>query len=300
MRVIRRLPKQRHGRPLSLAIGVFDGMHLGHQAVVKAALQSPGLPAALTFEDAPERLLAPEHAPPRLIHPQERLEQLEAAGIRLAWVLPFTRALASMKPEDFARKILIGKLNCRSVSVGEDFRYGKGAKGTPHQLRDFGLQVTIVPAKKLGGHVISSTRLRLAVTHGRLKEAERMLGRPWRLRGVVVKGQGLGRQLGVPTANWAVKQEVLPPLGVWAGRCRKAPNGPWKSFAANLGYRPTVGGKRLALEFHLLGFKGNLLGQTWEAEFQKFLRPEKKFDGLGALKAQIAKDLLQAARQAKK
>ncbi len=302
MKVFEVLPAKAPRRPLSLALGVFDGVHRGHVAVLKAAHQAGLTPAALTFADAPERVLHPAHAPLRLVHPDERLEELAAAGMREAWVLPFTRSFARLTPEAFIQ-LLRRRLNTVAVAVGEGFRFGRGAKGDAELLKRSGLQVTVVPALRIGSKVVSSTRARAAVAAGDLKEAQRLLGRPWHLRGQVVKGQGLGRQLGFPTANLVSPQEALPTLGVWAGRLRRVmasgKRGPWKKFAANLGYRPTVDGKRLALEFHLIAFKGALVGKTLEAEFQKHLRAEKRFDGVEALKAQISRDVSRAASLAR-
>lgn len=302
MKVYKALPKAPPKRPVSLALGVFDGVHLGHRAVLKAAHRKGYLAAALTFTDAPERLLFPTKAPARLVHPDERLEQLASAGLEAVWVLPFTRALARMEPAAFA-KMLQRKLNAKAVAIGHDFRFGRGAKGDANTLRAAGLEVTEVAELKVGAKTVSSTRLREAVAAGRLQEAKRLLGRPWHLRGVVVQGQGLGRQLNFPTANLQTSQEALPPLGVWAGRLRtvakNGQRGAWKKFAANLGFRPTVGGKRLALEFHLIGFSGSLVGKTLEAEFQKRLRAEKRFKSLEALKAQISRDVSRAASLAR-
>ena len=303
MKIFEALPSKAPLRPLSIALGVFDGVHRGHLAVLKAAHRTGLTAAALTFADAPERILHPAKAPARLVHPDERLEQLKAAGLDAVWVLPFTRAFAKQSPEVFI-KLLKQRLNVVAVTVGEGFRFGHKAKGDAELLKRSGLQVTVVPALKIGGQAVSSTRLRAAVAAGKLKEAKALLGRPWHLRGQVVKGQGFGRQLGFPTANLASPQEALPPLGVWAGRLRKVEKsgrrGPWKKFAANLGYRPTVdSGKRLALEFHLINFKGSLVGATLEAEFQKHLRAEKRFDSIEALKAQISRDVSRAASLAR-
>ncbi len=303
MKVFHALPSTPPKRPVSLALGVFDGVHLGHRAVLKAAHRKGYLVAALTFTDAPERLLFPAKAPARLVHPDERIEQLASERLDAVWVLPFTRALARMEPAAFAR-LLQRRLNAQAVAVGHDFRFGRGAKGDANTLRAAGLQVSEVAELKIGRRTVSSTLLREDVAAGRLKEAAKLLGRPWHLRGVVVKGQGLGRKLNFPTANLQTLQEALPPLGVWAGRLRTVAKdgqrGAWKKFAANLGYRPTVDSqRRLALEFHLIGFKGSPVGKTLEAEFQKRLRAEKRFKSLEALKSQISRDVSRAASSAR-
>lgn len=298
MRLLQRLPKRpAKARPLALAIGVFDGMHRGHQAVLKAAValaQRKGWQAAaLSFDGPPEAVLG-QVVPPRLGHPDDDAAQMGALGLSLLLRIPFTRALGRLKAEDFARRILLARLRCKAVVVGQGFRFGHRAQGDAALLRRLGVEVHEVPPLRLGGHLASSTRLRHAVQAGRLAEAARLLGRPWRLRGVVVKGKGLGVQLGFPTANLASPQTVLPPLGVWAGRCR-VPGQPWKAFAANLGTRPTVeDAGHVGVELHLLRFKGRLVGKTLEAEFKRRLRAEKKFSGLPALMAQIKKDSARA------
>jgi riboflavin kinase/FMN adenylyltransferase len=186
------------------------------------------------------------------------------------------------------------------VVVGKGFRFGAGATGDAALLRSLGLVVREIEPLKRAGHLLSSTRLRHCVQAGRLTAAAALLGRPWRLRGRVVRGRGLGSRLGFPTANLESPQAVLPPLGVWAGRCRvlgpQGP-GPWKPFAANLGRRPTFErGGAVSVELHLLRFKGRLLGKTLEAEFVRRLRSEKKFKSLDALAAQIGRDKARAAR----
>jgi riboflavin kinase/FMN adenylyltransferase len=282
---------------LALAIGVFDGMHRGHQAVLKAAValarRKGWSAAALSFDPPPEAVLG-QPVPLRLGHPDDDAAQMECLGLDLLLRIPFTRALGRLKAEAFADRVLRGRLRCKTVVVGQGFRFGQGAKGDAALLRRLGLQVLEVPPLRLGGHLASSTRLRHAVQAGRLSEAARLLGRPWRLRGIVVKGRGLGAKLGFATANLASPQTVLPPLGVWAGRCR-VPGQPWKAFAANLGTRPTVeDAGHVGVELHLLRFEGRLAGKTLEAEFVRRLRAEKKFSGLPALMAQVKKDSARA------
>lgn len=306
MRLQRLIPERAaQAAPLALALGVFDGVHRGHEAVIKAAVREARAQgwqaAALSFDGPPEAALGLP-VPLRLGHPDEQAERLADLGLDLLLSVPFTKALGRLSAEAFARKLLAYRLRCAAVAVGKGFRFGAGAKGDVPLLRklgrELGFKVLEVPPLLSGGHLASSTRLRHAVQAGRLAEAARLLGRPWRLRGKVVRGQGLGSKIGFPTANLESPQEVLPPRGVWAGRCRViGPKGPlrWWGFAANLGVRPTIGaGLKPSTELHLLGFKGSLRGRTLEAEFLKHLRPERRFAGLEALKAQIAKDLQRA------
>jgi riboflavin kinase / FMN adenylyltransferase len=295
-------------RPLALAIGVFDGIHLGHQAVLKEAVRlgrSRGwTAAALTFDPPPELALGLP-VPPRLGHPGEQSVVMAGLGIQELYRVPFTAALGRLSPARFASFILAGRLRCGAVVVGRGFRFGAGAAGTVETLRSLGSglgfdAVEVAPFLGLGSPV-SSTRLRRAVLAGRMDEAAELLGRPWRYRGTVVRGRRLGRTLGFPTANLEGPQ-VQPPRGVWAGRCRVvSPHGAsrWWGFAGNLGLRPTVKpvpGRENAptVELHLLGFKGRLEGRTLEAEFLKRLRPERKFASLAALSAQIGRDVLAA------
>jgi riboflavin kinase/FMN adenylyltransferase len=290
---------------LALAIGVFDGMHRGHQAVLKAAVATAAergwLSAALSFESMPEASLGLP-VPKWLGHPGADADMVSGLGLDLLYRVPFTRSLGSLSPQAFAERILMRRLRCGAVVVGSGFRFGDKAKGDVALLRrlgeNFGFVVQEVKAVSLAGRPVSSTRLRQAVEAGKMAEAARLLGRPWRLRGKVVRGQGLGAKLGFATANLESPQQALPPRGVWAGRVRVLSAkgaGPWHGFAANLGVRPTLGaGLAPSVELHLLGFKGNLRGRTLEAEFLKRLRPEKKFKGLPQLQAQIKKDLARA------
>ncbi|HTB21517.1 MAG TPA: riboflavin biosynthesis protein RibF [bacterium] len=298
-------------RPLVLAIGVFDGMHLGHQAVLKAAVgiarRKGWTAAALTFDPPPEAALGLP-VPPRLEHPDEQSAVMAGLGLRELYRIPFTRALGRRSAESFAASVLKGRLRCGAVAVGRGFRFGAGAAGTVETLRALGARlgfgVEEVAPVLGGGKPLSSTRLRQAVQEGRMDAAGRLLGRPWLYRGVVVRGRRLGRTIGFPTANLEGPQEVLPPRGVWAGRCRmvsRSGHSRWWAFAGNLGLRPTVkplpGQEPLpSVELHLLGFQGGLEGKTIEAEFLRRLRPERKFGSLAALSAQIGRDVVAARK----
>jgi riboflavin kinase/FMN adenylyltransferase len=307
MRVYQGLPKRSPAaKPLALAIGVFDGVHLGHQAILKAAIQQArrlrGTAAALTFDGPPERLLAPDYSPPLLASQGEKLERLAALGMDEAYVVRFTRSFAAQAAEDFVRRSLSDRLKAKAVLVGPDFVFGRQARGDFALLKslgaELGFEARAVRPVMLGGRPVSSTRIRSAVQDGRMAEAARLLGRPWSLRGRVIHGRRLGRGLGFPTANLASTQEVLPMPGVWAGkvRVRGSRPGAWARFAANLGTRPTFAGKRLSVELHLLGFRGSLYGQELEAEFMSYLRPEKRFSSPQALAAQIKEDVAKARK----
>ncbi len=295
---------RRLGGPTALAIGVFDGVHKGHQAILGQTLRlarTKRLRAtALTFDQAPERVLSPEYAPPQLISLQEKLERLKASGIAQVVVVPFNKALARLEAERFVSEILVGRLRAKHVVVGQDFVFGKQARGNVAALRAWGaplgMGVTLARPVLDQGRAISSTRIRNAVLAGAMLDAKRMLGRAFMVRGQVVRGRGLGRQLGFPTANLQSPQEALPPKGVWAAWARwvKANGscGPWIRAAANIGQRPSVEKKgALKIELHLIDFEGKLYGQTWEADFVKKLRPELRFSGVEALRDAIAMDV---------
>lgn len=312
MRVLTSL-KRRGGKPLALAIGVFDGVHRGHQAVLKSAValarKKGWLAAALTFDPAPEAALGLA-LPPRLGHPDELSAVMADLGLNEIHRVPFTRALGRLSPERFAAQILSSTLHCGAVVVGQGFRFGAGAAGTVQDLRRlgarFGFEVKEVAPSHSRGRAVSSTLLRRAVQAGRFGEVKSLLGRPWHLRGVVVRGRRLGRTLGFPTANLESPQQARPPRGVWIGRCRVLPASGskagkaaprWWGFAGNLGVRPTLGSHlQPSVELHLLGFKGRLEGRTLEAEFLGRLRPERKFKSLQALQAQIRADVAAARR----
>lgn len=309
MRSLHAIPRREAGaRPLALAIGVFDGMHLGHQAVLKAAVRLARrrgwTAAALTFDPPPEAALGLP-VPPRLGHPDEQAAVMAGLGLQELYRVPFTAAFGRQSPERFASRVLAESLRCGAVVVGRGFSFGAGAVGSVASLSalgaGFGFGVLEVPPLLRRGAPVSSTRLRRAVQAGRMDAAAELLGRPWRYRGTVVRGRRLGRTLGFPTANLEGPQQVLPPRGVWVGRCRVLSPGRaasrWRLFAGNLGTRPTV--RALSpgpdfsptVELHLLGFKGELEGRSLEAEFFKRLRPERKFASLAALSAQIARDV---------
>ncbi|MGH7441450.1 MAG: riboflavin biosynthesis protein RibF [bacterium] len=312
MRQFNVFPGSRPTLPLALAIGVFDGVHLGHQAVLKGALalarQRGWIPAVLAFDPPPEVALGLP-VPPRVGDLDEQAELMAALGLQRLYRVPFTAALGRMSPERFAGEILSRRLRCGAVAVGRGFRFGARARGTVATLKalgqslgnDRGFAVAEAGPVLLGREAVSSTRLRRAIQIGRLDRAEALLGRPWRWRGTVVRGRRLGRTLGFPTANLEGGQ-ILPPRGVWVGRVRvltQGTAGAWWGFAGNLGLRPTVdlsAEPRPSVELHLLGFKGRLEGRVLEAEFRRRLRPERRFPSLDALSAQISRDVRAAER----
>ncbi|GHC62506.1 bifunctional riboflavin kinase/FAD synthetase [Roseibacillus persicicus] len=290
-------------QPLSLALGVFDGVHLGHQAVmaraVERAREAGGLAGVLTFEPHPIQVLAPERAPRRLLASLEHKERLlEDLGLDLLVVVEFTREFASWSAGDFLAELRRAE-RLHSLAMGRDWCFGKNRGGNVELLEKFGQEhgvaIDAVSAVMVAGERISSTRIRQALRDGNLAAAEEMLGRLYSVMGTVSEGKKLGRELGFPTANLVPQSEQLPPDGVWAVEARW--DGAWHPAVANLGRRPTVGGDEdRMLEVHLLSWQGDLYGKELEVRFRQFLRGEKKFDGLEALKEQIGRDVESARK----
>lgn len=288
------------GVPLHLALGVFDGVHIGHQAViaraVDAAAREGGLAGVLTFDPHPIRVIAPNKAPTSLLETLEHKARVVAdLGVELFIPLHFDADFAKWEATEFVEKLMRAPI--RTIAVGEDWRFGHNRSGDVPFLRDaaarFGFALEAVAPIMHDGERISSTRIRQAIRDGNLGAAEEMLGRPYSVSGTVVEGQKLGRTLGFPTANLATGDTQLPPDGVWAVRVL-LPNGRAAGAVANLGLRPTVGGANRLLEVHLLDFSEDLYGKNLEIQFHKLLRPEIKFGSIDALRAQILKDAQQA------
>jgi riboflavin kinase/FMN adenylyltransferase len=284
-----------------VALGNFDGVHRGHQAVIAAALararEIGTTSAVLTFEPHPREFFKPDQPSFRLTPLRIKVRQLEAIGVDNLFVLPFGPRLAQMSAEAFVIEVLIEGLEAQHVVVGYDFVFGRERRGNAALLADLGrmhgLGVTSVSAAATGeGEIFSSTKVREHLTSGRPKAATALLGRPWEIEGRVEHGDERGRQLGFPTANIAIGDYLEPMLGVYAikagidmGAATR-----WVDGVANLGRRPTVGGTRVQLEAHLFDFSADLYGRHLRVAFIDFLRPEKKFSGLPELKAQIAED----------
>ncbi|WP_052572941.1 bifunctional riboflavin kinase/FAD synthetase [Haloferula sp. BvORR071] len=285
--------------PHHLALGVFDGVHLGHQAVIGKALAARdaagGTCGVLTFDPYPIRVLAPEKAPRRLLASLDhKAEILGRMGVDFLLALHFDMARAGQDAEDFVREIIAAGV--ATIAVGEDWRFGKSRRGDVAMLerlsQQHGFQLAAMPPVMMDGERISSTRIRQAIRDGSMKAAAGMLGRPYTVEGRVVEGRKLGRQIGFPTANVARGEEQFPPDGVWAVRARAGER--LLEGVANLGVRPTVDGSNRLLEVHLFGFSGDLYGQVLEVEFLQQLRGERKFESIEALKSQIGRDVEQA------
>ena len=284
------------GVPLHLALGVFDGVHLGHQAViaraVDAASRDGGLAGVLTFDPHPIRVIAPAKAPSALLETLEHKAQvMNDLGVQLLIPLHFDRELAAMEAAEFIAKLLTA--NVRTIAVGEDWRFGHHRGGDVTMLQNesatHGFRLEAVPPVMHEGERISSTRIRQAIRDGNLVSAEQMLGRPFTVTGNVVEGKKLGRTIGFPTANLRTVDAQLPPSGVWVVRARLL-DGSDVGGVANIGVCPTIGGTTRSLEVHLLDFQGDLYGKNIEIQFLNYLRPEAKFPSLEALRLQIQSD----------
>ncbi len=287
------------GRGSVLAIGNFDGIHLGHQAILRAvtqrAAESGAVATALTFDPPPRKVLRPESAPQRLSTNAQRMEWFGVGGLEAAVVMPFTLELARLSPEDFVVEILLRDLQVRAVLVGENFRFGHRQAGDVKLLRELGMrhgfEVVVIPPVIYRGEIVSSTAIRKAITAGDVTHAARLLGRPFVLTGEVVTGTGTGRRFTFPTLNLSTEQELLPGRGVYVTRTLL--KGETRSFRSvtNVGMRPTFNGAALTVETHLLDYFGEVKGKSIEVRFWKRLREEKKFAGPEELRVQIAKDI---------
>jgi len=289
----------------ALAVGNFDGVHRGHQALVALAVRDArganGTSVVLTFDPHPSRVLSPDRAPASLMTLEQKAEILADLGVDRLAVLPFTVELSRREPEEFAREILQRALGARVVVVGSSFRFGRGRAGDLATLRRLGEALGFRvhgqrPVIARGGP-ISSTRIREALSRGDVEAARDFLGRRFFVDGAVVKGDGRGRQIGVPTANLLVANETMPGGGVYACWCRVMGDAsPPRPAAVNIGHRPTFGGGIVTVEAHLLDYEGDLYGRILRLEFEERLREEKKFPDAGALVAQIRRDIGEARR----
>jgi phosphoribosyl 1,2-cyclic phosphate phosphodiesterase len=289
----------RSGRGSVIAIGTFDGIHLGHQRVLQYAIgkakESGAVSTALTFEPPPVKVLRPEMAPARISTKQQRMDWFGALGMETAVVLPFTKELAALTPEEFVERILVGELNVRAVVVGDNFRFGNRQAGDVKFLREMGMregfEVVVHTPVILDGEIVSSTLIRKRVSAGDVGYAARLLGRPFALTGEVVRGTGTGRKFTFPTLNLRPEQELLPGRGVYITRTVLEGETSSHRSVTNVGMRPTFNGSALGVETHLLDYSGNFSPKRIEVRFWKRLREEKKFAGAEELKAQIEKDI---------
>lgn len=288
--------------PLFLAFGVFDGVHPGHRAVIQRALDDArcanGHAVVVTFDPHPMRILRPEKAPRLLTSTAHKCQLIHDLGITHLLMIPFDRAFAATPPEDFVVSVQRACRPLREICVGHEWSFGKNRAGNLALLKKMGDELGFdevgIPAVKINGEVVSSTLIRAAVEAGDLKKAAQFLGREYTVLGTVVEGNRIGRDLGFPTANLTAHNEQFPPNGVYAVKAK------WREQmlrgVVNIGVRPTLNaanGERV-LEVHLFEFSETIYGEDVEIFFQSYLRLEKKFENLDALRKQIALDAQQA------
>jgi len=284
-------------KPAALAIGNFDGLHLGHQAILSAVLkrarEAGWLAAVLTLFPHPPRVLQPAKAPLLLCSLPQRLAGFESMGLDAALVLEFNQALSKLSPEEFAHKFLAETMRAKAVLVGENFRFGHKQSGDVKLLgelgRKLGFDACVVPPVKVNGEIVSSTAVRQAVAEGQVEIAARLLGRPYSIAGEIHAGTGQGRKLVVPTLNLSTEQELLPKKGVYVTEThlgeRRFPS------VTNVGVRPTFDGAGLSIESHLLDFSEAVTGGPLEVRFLARLRDEQKFASVEALKKRVLEDI---------
>ncbi len=301
MKVISGLGKIRL-KNTAAAIGIFDGVHRGHQFLLKAMLkkarQLKAKSMVITFFPHPAHVFRPDIKLGYLMPLDHRLKLLEDMGIDVCVIIPFNKKFAVIEPQPFIKDILVKRLGVRAVFVGDDFRFGRNRSGDVGLFKDLaqdgGYDMHTIPALLQAGEPISSTRIRRLIGSGHLNEAKKLLGRPVALMGPVIKGRGRGRGLGYPTANVCYSADILPPNGVYAVRVA------WKNkilpAVANLGLRPSFKEKKpkVHLEVHIFDFSQNLYGQTLEVQFLKKIRNEQTFASPQDLVCQIRKDAIRA------
>ncbi|NDW48014.1 bifunctional riboflavin kinase/FAD synthetase [Ruegeria sp. PrR005] len=289
-------------RGASVAIGNFDGVHIGHRSVIELARQAaPEAPlGVMTFEPHPREYFAPDSPPFRLMRGPARAHRLEKLGVERLYELPFNAALAGLTPEEFARRVICDGLGLAHVVIGADFCFGKGRSGNAADMVRFGQQmgygVTIAPLLEQTERVISSTAIRSALSEGRPRDAAAMLGHWHRIEGPVIGGEQRGRELGFPTANMSIDGLHPPRFGVYAVLVDVL-DGPHKGSyhgAASVGVRPMFKGEQPNIETFLFDFSGDLYGATLSVGLVEYLRPEMTFDGLDALIAQMDADCARA------
>ncbi len=308
MEIIRGLHNLRpEHRGCVMTIGNYDGVHLGHQAILQGLRDEAdrlNLPLLVTiFEPTPREYFDAGGAPPRLASLREKLEDLQACGVDRVLCLPFNDRLASLEAEEFVRRVVVDGVDARVVGIGDDFRFGKGRCGDFELLQRLGREhdfaVRQLDSYEVDGQRVSSTGVRECLAAGDAEGARRLLGRPYRISGRVKHGRQLGRTLGIPTANIALGRRKgrvpAPRFGVYAVTVQGM-DGTVKQGVANLGVRPTVDGKTCLLEIHLFDFDGDLYGRHLQVYLEVFIRDEARFESVDELKRAMEQDIEQARR----
>lgn len=281
-----------------VAIGNFDGVHLGHQAIFRMisdrAKKKNGTSVVFTFEPHPLRIIAPERAPQLLTPFKDKITLIESFGVDVIICVNFTREFANIKAEDFVRNILVAAIGPKEIFIGSNYRFGKGRKGSPELLKElgsqYGFKVTVVNEIKINDAALSSSKIRTLIAKGKIEEASVFLGRHYSVVGIVVEGAKRGKKLlNIPTANIAVFNELLPKDGVYAVSVEL--DGKTYGGAANIGFKPTFEDKKFSFEVHILDFDKDILGKNIRVNFIKRIRDEMKFPDIETLSAQMRKDI---------
>jgi riboflavin kinase/FMN adenylyltransferase len=288
------------GERAVLSVGNFDGLHLGHQKILRMVLErargANQIAAAITFDPHPLKLLRPEQAPKMIQTFSQRLEGIEKIGLDAVLVLSFDRALSLLSPEEFIQRILIDRLHVATILVGANFCFGHRGAGDVHLLGNFGkvhgYEVETVAPVEVAGAVVSSTAIRNAVSSGNVADAIPLMGRPFSLAGEIRPGAGRGRAILFPTLNLSTEQEMLPKLGVYA--TESVVGGKVYRSVTNIGTRPTFNGQGITVETHLFNFAEQVSSGAMEVRMLARIRDEKKFSGADELRAQIARDIVVA------
>ncbi|HEY2847419.1 MAG TPA: bifunctional riboflavin kinase/FAD synthetase [Pyrinomonadaceae bacterium] len=297
MRIFHDLENANIAKPTVLTLGVFDGLHLGHQAimtkVVESAAAAGAVATAITFDPHPRVVLHPESAPPLLQTLDQRLANMEVIGIEQAIVVKFTREFAAQPAEEFLRNVVKDRLHAKEVYLGKGFAFGKGRGGNIELLRkmsaELGFVADEVEEVQVHGQRVSSSKIRQLLAEGRVNLARRMLGRPYGVEGVVIRGDRRGHTIGFPTANLKPNNRVVPKFGVYA--TASLIDGKWRRGVTNIGVRPTFGDElEESIETHLFDFDGELYGDALRVRFLHRIRDERKFNGVDELVAQIGRD----------
>lgn len=292
-------------RRVCLAIGVFDGVHLGHQQVIRQTTSDASHQEAhsvvVTFDRHPNAIVAPHAVPPAIYSLEQKLQAIKSLNVDTTMLIPFNRSFSQLKAEEFVDQLIQGFGMIRSICVGREFTFGYQRGGNVGLLNAIGrshnFKVHGLAAVALDGDIVSSTRIRDSVQNGSLDSASQMLGRDYKLSGKVIRGDGIGRELGYPTANLEIDGLLTPPKGVYAVHVFH--QGTTKRGIANIGIRPTVDQSvpELRVEVHLLDFEGNLYGEVVDIQFLTFIRPETKFASIEDLRSQIELDVNAAKKQ---
>ncbi len=290
--------------PLFLAIGVFDGVHLGHQAVISTSAQharaANGTPVVVTFDPHPEKVLRPKTAPHLLTATPHKIALIRDLGVAHLLIITFDKQFAATEPEEFVHELVEHSKSLREICVGHEWSFGKNRRGNLKLLNQFGARfdfgVVGIPPVTANGELVSSTTIRKAVETGDLAKAAQMLGREYTVLGTVVSGDNRGKKIGFPTANLSAHNEQFPPNGVYFAEAKL--EGVIYPGVMNLGYRPTVDTRKSEriLEIHLFDFDHDIYGKDLEVRFIRYLRPEKKFESVEALVRQIGLDVKQARK----